>query len=153
MTDFATRLAKFSGTLRLAIPSAKLDAADKHLLKDVHEGRYPFVTFCRMTRIVAQSPRVEHHVELAEIVRQSCRPERAQQCVTAAFDVETQVTGDANVPQREYERRRCDTSRDAVLVRLYAQLAATLNAIDAVEDDRSADARLSDAYAKYRAFQ
>lgn len=117
--------------LRLSVPD--LSDADKHLLKDVADDRYPMVTLVRMMAIASRSLRPEHREGLAELVRAEClAPHAGAACVSSAFDLETEATGLADLAQRHFERAPCPSTWQRVRDALTRQMHATRRSLDAV---------------------
>lgn len=134
-SGFARDVAQLARGLRLSV--LDLTDAERHLLKDVAEQRYPMKTLVTVMSICSRSYRPEQREALAELVRREClRNAEVPHDVAAAFDLETQATAEAELPQREYERRRCPASKRFVLDRLLRQLHFTRAAIDVVHADQ-----------------
>jgi hypothetical protein len=100
-SQFAPAVEQLARRLRVSVLG--LDDADRHLLQDIAEGRYPMKTFCRLMAIAKRSNRTEDRFALAELVRRECMGIERHE-ISLVFDAETIAQGPADVAAREYER-------------------------------------------------
>lgn len=125
---------------RLLVSAIGLPEADRQFLWDVArgEGRYRMVALQRLAGISCRSVKPEDREALAELVRRECLcgvPSIYD--VGLAFDLETKAQGEADVAQRQFERRPTLATRTAAIETLTGQYFATRASLDAVEAERS----------------
>lgn len=143
-TSFLEDVALLARRLRLSVPD--LNDRERELLHDFAraagddaEVRYRLVTVRAFCAIAGRSTRPEDREQLPELIRAEILRDSSEQVdVAAAFDVETSVTGPADVAQRQFERDPNPTTWRRCVDTLRQQLTATHQALCSVLQRRSA---------------